>query len=75
MPELFELYESYNLTHKLLLICFLMFWYDIKPADPSPEGEITFMPFHPNAFETLGSNLKSFRLHKKFVSAQSCSQE
>ena len=39
----------------------------------SQRTQATFMPFHPNAFETHDSNLKSFRLHKKFVSAQSCS--
>ena len=39
MLELFELYESYNLTHTLLVICFLMLWYDSKPADgPQPSG-------------------------------------
>ena len=39
----------------------------------SQRTQATFMPFHPNAFETLSSNLKSLRLHKKFVSAQVCS--
>ena len=42
-------------------------------ADPSPEGQISFMPFHPNAFDTLSSTLKSLRLHKNFVSAQAYS--